>query len=140
MMRRKIPSPDKIVVLACLLLAVSCHRDWEFTAFTQAREISLYVAGSAKFVYDPAHCQIASSYDLLTFRAHTDNMSDFFTAEFSDAPLSVGQALTADISWTTPSDILERKNLALEIVRIEGEKIWLWSKSGRIGLVITYLE
>ena len=74
------------------------------------------------------------------FRAHTDNMSDFFVATFTELPSYLGQDVTADLVWTTDRDVLTRKNLTLEVIRIEGDQFWLWSSTGKIGLCMRVLE
>ena len=98
------------------------------------------MGGSIAFSYEPNTCQLAFSRDLREFRAYTDTMSDFFVASFSQVPAELGQRLTADLVWTTERDVLTRKNLTLEVVRLEGDMVWLWSASGRIGLVVRILE
>ena len=67
-------------------------------------------------------------------------MSDFFVATFSRVPDSMGQRLTASLTWTTEREVLTRKNLTLEVVRLEGDMVWLWSDAGRIGLTVRILE
>ena len=48
--------------------------------------------------------------------------------------------ITADLVWTTEREVLTRKNLTLTVVRSEGDQFWLWSNTGRIGLVVRILE
>ena len=84
--------------------------------------------------------KLSFSRDRKEFRAHTDNMSDFYAVRFTELPTIQGQTVTADLTWTTERDVLTRKNLTLEVVRIEGDQFWLWSNSGRIGLCIRILE
>jgi len=103
-------------------------------------ELRLQVAGKVQFRYDKLNCQLSFSRDRNEFRAQTDNTSDFYTVRLNFIPTQVGETVTADLSWTTDTDILHRKNLTLEVVRIEGDKIWLWSDSGRIGVSLRVLE
>ena len=109
-------------------------------AFCDNDEIRLLVGGTIAFTYDPNTCQLAFSRDLKEFRAHTDNMSDFYVATFSQVPSELGQRLSADLVWTTEREVLSRKNLTLEVVRLEGDECWLWSNAGRIGLPVRLLE
>ena len=126
--------------LLLLLLLPGCQDERMRNAFCENEEIRLMVGGGIPFSYDPLTCQFAFSRDRKEFRAGTDNMSDFFVATFSDIPSSPGQTLTADLVWTTERDVLTRKNLTLEVLRIEGDQFWLWSNTGRIGLCIRVLE
>ena len=129
-----------LLLLTALLLPVSCSDQRMHNAFCESEDIRLMVGGEIPFVYDPGTCQLAFSRELREFRAHTDNMSDFYAVTLSDVPESIGQRVSGDLIWTTSKEVLRRKNLTLEVVRIEGDQIWLWSESGRIGLTIRVLE
>lgn len=129
-----------LLLLAALLLPVSCSDQRMQNAFCESEDIRLMVGGEIPFIYNPGTCQLAFSRELREFRAHTDNMSDFYTVTLSEVPESIGQRVSGDLIWTTSKEVLRRKNLTLEVVRIEGEQIWLWSESGRIGLTIRVLE
>ena len=129
-----------LLSLLCLLLLSGCQDERQLNAFCENDEIRLMVGGTIAFTYEPNTCQLAFSRDLKEFRAHTDNMSDFFVANFSEIPSTLGQRLSADLVWTTEREVLSRKNLTLEVVRFEGDECWLWSGAGRIGLTVRILE
>ena len=135
MMRR----PYILLLLSALLLA-GCAGNRMRDAFEDGDELRLMVGGQVVFTYEPNTCQLAFSRAQKEFRAHTDNMSDFFVVDFSDIPANEGQSLTADLVWTTEREVLTRKNLTLTVVRSEGDQFWLWSNTGRIGLVVRILE
>lgn len=128
------------LTLLCVLLLSACSDQRMQDAFTENEGVRLMVGRDIPFTYDPVTCQLAFSRDLKEFRAHTDNMSDFYAVRFTELPTIQGQTVTADLTWTTERDVLTRKNLTLEVVRIEGDQFWLWSNSGRIGLCIRILE
>lgn len=130
----------RILLLGALLLLAGCQDERQRTAFCENEGVRLLVGGSIAFSYEPNSCQLAYSRDLREFRAYTDTMSDFFVATFSQVPSALEQRLTADLVWTTERDVLTRKNLTLEVVRLEGDMVWLWSAAGRIGLVVRILE
>ncbi len=127
-------------LLLPLLLLSGCNDDRLQNAFCENGGVRLLVGGRIAFTYEPNTCQMAFSRDLKEFRAHTDNMSDFFVADFTEIPAELGQRLSADLVWTTEREVLTRKNLTLEVVRIEGDEFWLWSSAGRIGLTVRILE
>ncbi len=129
-----------LVLLAALALLSSCDGSRERNSFVESGEIRLQVGRAVQFRYDPLKCQMSFNRKRKEFRVQTDNVSDYYAATLSEIPVSEGQTLTADLYWTTETDVLNRKNLALEVVKIEGEKIWLWSDSGRIGLSVVVLE
>ena len=129
-------------LLLLLLLAGGC-RDAQMRmrdAFAEHESLCLMVGGDIPFTYDPLNCQIAFSRDRKEFRAHSDTMSDFYAVTLSEIPTEAGQRVTADLVWTTERDVLTRKNLTLEVVRVEGDQFWLWSRSGRIGLMLRVLD
>lgn len=127
------------MVLLALLLS-SCTGGQIRMSFLQGDEIKLQVGRKVQFRYDEKTCQMAFSGERKLFRAHTDNMSDYYIVGLSQIPDSEGMTLAADLTWTTDTDVLSRKNLALEVLRIEGEKVWLWSDAARIGFCIVILE
>lgn len=127
------------LVLAAVLLC-GCDDSRRINAFVENNDIRLQVGSTVNFRYDPLECQLAFSRDRREFRAQTDNTSDYYSIVFSEIPSQHGQHVSADLTWTTPMDILTRDNLSLEVVRIEGDMVWLWSSSGRIGVSIKLLE
>ena len=135
MMRR----PYILLLLSALLLA-GCAGNRMRDAFEDGDELRLMVGGQVVFTYEPNTCQLAFSRAQKEFRAHTDNMSDFFVVELSEVPTQLGQRLTANLTWTTDWEVLTRKNLTLEVVRLEGDEFWLWSTAGRIGVTVRILE
>lgn len=128
------------ILLLCTFLLCGCGETRKINAFIENDEIRLQVGSIVHFTYDPLTCQLSFNRGRKEFRAQTDNTSDFFAVTLSEIPCEYGQTVSADLVWTTPTDVLTRKNLTLEVIRIEGEKIWLWSSSGRIGLSICVLE
>lgn len=136
----KAPFRTLLLLLPALLLLAGCQDDRLQNAFCENKGVRLLVGGRIAFTYEPNTCQMAFSRDLKEFRAHTDNMSDFFVADFSEIPAELGQRLSADLVWTTEREVLTRKKLTLEVVRIEGDEFWLWSSAGRIGLTVRVLE
>jgi len=129
-----------VILLLCVAVLTGCQDERQRAAFCENEGVRLLVGGSIAFSYEPNTCQLAFSRDLREFRAFTDTMSDFFLATFSQVPVDLGQRLTANLTWTTEREVLTRKNLTLEVVRLEGDMVWLWSASGRIGLVVRILE
>ena len=130
----------RVIFLLLLVALAGCQDERQRNAFCENEGVRLMVGGSIAFNYEPNTCQLAFSRERREFRAFTDTMSDFFVAELSQLPVNLGQRLTANLVWTTEREVLTRKNLTLEVVRLEGDMVWLWSASGRIGLVVRILE
>lgn len=128
----------RLAGLACCLLA-SCKVEDIDDSFLLDNEIRIEVSGIEYFRYDPLTCQLFCNYAGSSFYAGTDTMSDFFSVKLDVIPTEIEQKVTGSIKWTTPSSISSKDNVALEVVRLEGDKIWLWSTSSRVGMVIKIL-
>ena len=117
-----------ILLLVCLCLSglCSCDKNRHIEAFSESGEIRC--------------CQMSFNQTTLEFMAFNDSMSDYYSVRLSEIPTRVGQAVIADLIWTTSKDVLHRDNVAFETVRLEGDSIWLWSYSARIGVSLRILE
>ena len=134
-----------IICRLCLLPALSlllwsCNSSRLEAAFMQGDQVRFQVGQVDQFIYRPLDCQLAYSFTSCTFCAHNDSMSDYFLVRFDRTPDALGQRVNADIEWTTRDNIQKKNNVTLEVGKIEGDKVWLWSPSARIGLTVRILE
>lgn len=139
----KVPSIN--ICRLCLIFALgsilcACNSSRFEAAFLEGSQIRLQVGQVDQFVYNPQVCQLAYSFTNCTFCAHNDSMSDYFLIRFDRTPDALGQRVSADIEWTTRDNIQKKNNVTLEVGKIEGDKVWLWSQSARIGLTVRILE
>ena len=133
----------KRITLTLMILALvvcSCDRNKEMQALVQDGTVRLTVGGVTQFTYDPSTCQMGFCREKGEFRMGTDNMSDYFILKVSAIPTSEGEVVSGDLVWTTWSSIQSKNRIALEAVKLEGDKIWLWNSSTRIGAVVRVLE
>ena len=126
--------------LAIAVLLCGCNDSRKRNAFVENNDIRLQIGSTVQFRYDPLTCQLAFSRDRREFRAQTDNTSDYYSIVLSEVPANIGQRVSGNLTWTTETDILTRDDLDLEVLRIEGDQVWLWSSSGRTGVMIKLLE
>lgn len=126
--------------LAIAVLLCGCNDTRRRNAFVENNDIRLQIGSTIQFRYDPLTCQLAFSRDRREFRAQTDNTSDYYSIVLSEIPANIGQRVSGDLTWTTETDILTRDDLDLEVLRIEDDQVWLWSSSGRTGVMIKLLE
>lgn len=126
--------------LAIAVLLCGCNDSRKRNAFVENNDIRLQIGSTIQFRYDPLTCQLAFSRDRREFRAQTDNTSDYYSIVLSEIPANIGQRVSGNLTWTTETDILTRNDLDLEVLRIEGDQVWLWSSSGRTGVMIKLLE
>ena len=128
-MKRLIP----ILLLSAALCACSQKPDVEFLAEGGVR---LEINGKAVFTYDPAFCQLSFNHSTLKFCAFTDNTSDYFTMALSSMPGAEGEKISADLVWTTQSSVESRKNVALTLMKREGDILWFSENGGSAAVCI----
>ena len=131
----------KLFLILVLMLAVftGCRKSHVSDDFKLNSTLRMEIKGYITFLYDPLTCQISYNPDKYEFRVHSDNMSDFYMLRLDEMPGRVGQSVNGVASWTTGDD-LHSKKTAFEALKFEGGKIWLWSSSSRIAVVVQTLD
>jgi len=128
------------ILTLCLILFCSCDRQSILNDIVSDSTVRLAINGYNVFTYDALTCQMGFCRGKREFRVHTDTMSDYFVITLDKIPVSEGEGVTADITWTSPQDVGIKKNVALETAKVEGDKIWLWNYQARITAVVRILE
>lgn len=129
-----------LAAAACLAL-VSCREPEIYTPeFLTDNTLRLAVGKTEIITYDPLICQYAYNTDNLEFRLHTDNMSDYFTLRLQTEPTEEDQYVTAGLlRWTSPTGADEvRKNIALQVVKLEDDVVWLWYSRESIKMTVRF--
>lgn len=127
------------LITAVLCIAAACKQSDFPAAFQQSETLHMEIKGYTTFTYDPLTCQKAYNAHRKEFRVHSDNMSDFYTVRLDEIPVNLGQRVRGSVSWTTGNNI-HNKTTSFEAIRIEGGRIWLWSATNRIAVVVTELD
>jgi hypothetical protein len=126
-----------ILLLLLPLLIQSCRdKDNVDPAFIASQDLGFSIGGVANFTFNPLTCQTGFNSQHKKVWMHSDTMSDYVTAELSDIPVSKGQRLTADLKWTTARNVKTKKATSFKVAKIEGETVWLWNSSEKIGLCV----
>lgn len=127
------------VILALVLAALTgCRTETLSEEFIEDRTPRMEIKGYTTFLYDPLKCQIGFNQDKCEFRVHTDNMSDFFIVRLSEMPSSENQVLDGTAQWTTGDD-LHNKKTSFSVLKMDGDRIWLWSAESSIAVVVQIL-
>lgn len=126
------------LVILISLVTVSCSEK-HHTDFLPSEGICLEVTGKSILQYDEATCQLGFNRDRCEFRVLTDNASDYFVLQLSDIPAEEGETVFGKIKWTTPSRVESRKDVAFKVMKLEGDKIWLWNSSGKIAVCVSLI-
>lgn len=132
----------KFVILCIgIAAAIAClPQNTISDGFLDDKRIRLEYRGKEMFVYDEDNCQLSYSMQKAIFGVHTDTMSDYFFLEMSEVPSSIGQEVKARIVWTTERDEESKNDITLQVMKLQGDRIWLWDSSDRIGVVTRVLE
>lgn len=100
--------------------------------------VSLIVRGEIVLDYDSNKGQMSYNSKRGEYRVMDDEMAHYFVFR-CDADLSdIGQEVTADLKYTTASDVKTETSLTFKVERIEPSKgmFWLWCNSKKIGVVV----
>ena len=122
--------PYIAALLALLVLPVGCEPQTVYTPeFLTDSTLRMEVGKQEILTYNPITCQTALNLHRCEFRMHTDNMSEYFIIRFSSMPSEEGESVTVEsLVWTNPSGTDQtRKNITLEVVKLEGDIAWLWN-------------
>ena len=130
------------VILALVLAALAgCRTETLSEEFIEDRTPRMEIKGYTTFLYDPLKCQIGFNQDKCEFRVHTDNMSDYYCVTLNLVPTAEGQKAKGDITWTSRSDVVTRRDLTFHVKKADRSgRLWLWCRKEQIGVVIHVLE
>ena len=127
-------------ILALCAALCGCSDSELFPAFVADSSVRMEIGGSSQFSYDESACTLWFNRERGEFCAGTDNMSDYFKVKLGGVPVMEGEEFRASLEWTTPTSTRKMQNVALEAVKVEGDRIWLWNDENRIALVVRVLD
>ena len=131
--------PYIAALLALLVLPVGCEPQTVYTPeFLTDSTLRMEVGKQEILTYNPITCQTALNLHRCEFRMHTDNMSEYFIIRFSSMPSEEGESVTVEsLVWTNPSGTDQtRKNITLEVVKLEGDIAGLWNSRESIRMTV----
>jgi hypothetical protein len=129
-----------LVLAGCLILS-SCSGSKIDPEFAATTDCNLRVKDEVVFKYDPLTCQSAFNREKREFRAHTDNMSDYYCVTLNAVPTAEGQKVKGSIVWTSRSSVDSRGGLNFVVEKTDRSgRMWLWCRKERIGVVINVLD
>lgn len=128
------------IVLFCLCTVLSCTNHTYTPDFLTDDTIRLEVGKKRMFTYTPSECQYAYNLDRHEFRAHTDNMSDYFIVRLNETPTREAQEIMAlNMEWTERNGMNKsKKNIVLQVVKLEDNTFWLWNSRDGIKVTVRF--
>ena len=128
-------------VIALLFTLTACVEGGTYTPeFLTDATLRMAVGKTDIITYAPLSCQYAYNSDNMEFRLHTDNLSDYFIIRLQAEPTEEDQMVTAGLlRWTSPTGADQvRKNIALQVVKMEGDVVWLWYSRESIKMTVRF--
>ena len=129
-----------LLLILCSSILVCCT-DYTYTPeFLTDSTIRLEVGKKKIFTFTTSDCQYAYNTDRCEFRAHTDNMSDYFIFKLSSIPSYEGEVVQGiKVEWTERNGMNSiKKNIALQTVKLEDDTIWLWDSREGIKATLRF--
>lgn len=125
-----------LIVLFCLSVLFSCvSENLDFREAFQ-REDSIYMnrAGETLFDYQENTCQYSYRPDQSFFRVFSDDQSNWISLNCKGAVLKEGARVSADLEWTTHSNIERLNSVNFDLVKIANGVYYFWAPQYNIAL------
>ena len=121
-----------------MTLSAGCSLSPEsFGPAVESDIISLTWKETVQVEYDPATYQLGYNSSRNEYRVFDDRLSYWFVVSCSEKPVSEGQTLTADVSWTGKNKTKNMKALKLNVTKTDDTgMIWLWNQANKISIVL----
>jgi hypothetical protein len=128
-----------IIALGLSCICSCCRVDLDEVLLPR-EEVSLTLKGEPQFSYDPVTCQMSHKDRTNEYRVYDDRLSKWMIVKCTERPVTKGQTLHADVTWTASTATRVERNLKFTVEKTSPDgRIWMWNKSQSIGLVIKNL-
>lgn len=130
-----------LLLAASVLVTAACSNSVEMDpAFIQNSDIRLRVDGKLLFTCDPLTWQLGYNATRKEFRAYMDDQSSYYILTCKKLPGNVGERVTGDLEWSVDGVSHRKGGIRFSVKqRFDDGRIWLWSSSENIGIVIRIL-
>lgn len=129
-----------LCIFAVLALFCACQPDRPDDTFVNSVNVKLRMYGRTVMEYDPMNCQMSYEPAERRFVVTDDRGARFYQVTMSDIPVSHGQSIKADLVWTANTGTRSKSNVALDVFKVEGDRIWLWNQKLNIEVSLILLD
>lgn len=131
-----------ILFLSMIILLTSCIPESNMAGtLLEGSEISLSWKGVNQVTYNSADYQLGFNDGKNEYRVYDDKLADWFTVTCSQKPVSEGETIIADVSWTGSKGTKSFTEVEFSVEKTdERGYIWLWSNSKKIGIIIKNIQ
>lgn len=128
--------------LLCVAFLCSC-RENEVVIYSpekdhfvnQCNTPGYYVAGAAKFVYQPFNHQYSSNLARKLYRIQTNQQDSCLNVVMETIPSDIGVHIMTTIDYFDP-ETRESITLLMECSKFSSSKIWLWDSEAKRGIIL----
>ena len=133
-------------IVATLLSAASCNKELteaekaQQTSLQNSEAVGVYVDGASTFTADFAGGEAYTQPASLTCRIQNAGGSEYVDVILSQAPV-VGETVTVTLKETGISKLSSyngKKFKNVSVLKLDGNMLYLWSRSGHIGFVLVW--
>lgn len=127
-----------IICAAAVAVLSSCGKDIAAQEQFQGvcQEAGLTIGGSQTYEFSTASVQMSFNESKKQFRVFDDGMRNYYVVTVDKIPSGEGSAFTADLVWTTATDVRKRSGVKFKVIRVSQDLLWCWNKKDDIGVVV----
>ena len=77
----------------------------------------------------------------IEYRVYDDNLTNWFTVKCSQKPMTEGETVVADVSWTGEKSIKSFTGKTFKVAKTDEQgHVWLQNSSDKIGIIIKNIK
>ena len=123
-----------------MLAATACIDNTLDQVLLVREDISLSVREQVLMSFDENTCQLGYNSARNEYRVYDENLANWYILRCSAKPTTEGQAIKADLEYTTDKDVKSLTGLEFSVEKTSSEGlVWLWSGERKIGIIIKNL-
>ena len=129
--------------IVLLLVFISCRKDEDSSGvanldeFISKQEAGLFGYGGFLFKYTPLECQISINIKRQQIRLQNDSQTNWLHVHFSRFPKMEGESIELELRYRAGGDEIVN-HTAMETVRAEKGKYWLWDSENNMGIIVPH--
>ncbi len=130
-----------LYIAICIILLGGCGPETDEITILESSEISLTWKGVVQMRFSEDTGQLAYNEKKNEYRVYDDKLANWFVVRCSEKPVSEGQEISADVSWTGDRSPKAYDALSLRVEKVsEDGLVWLWNTDNRIGIIIKNIQ
>ena len=103
--------------------------------FMERSDCGLYSHGGFLFRYNKVNCQLSINLMRKQIRMQSDDQTDYINMQFIMLPSPSVESTDVTLTYKLGNEEIVN-SCNMEIVKLTGDKIWLWDKKGHLGIII----